>query len=483
MVAIGATVILLGALAWMWQASLVPNSYSVMAMGFPDYGGAPGDGGHSHPIASGDGKSVRSLSADPHRPADVRVTLTARAEEFALASGRRVDGYTFNGQSPGPAIHAAEGELVEVRLVNESVPAGVALHWHGVDVPNASDGVAGVTQDAVAVGGAYTYRFVADQPGSYWYHSHQVSHEQVRRGLFGEVIVAPKDPSNEDVDVSAVVHRFAGIMTINGREGEVAVDAEPGDRVRVRVINTENGPTPAWVSGAAYRLVAVDGRDLNAPTSVTDAAVLITAGGRADLEIIMPDDGAGVRVHVGGVSSIVLGFGTRPPSAPRPRATLDLLHYGKPAALGFDPGRADRQFRYEIGRRPGFLDGKPGMWWTINGKMFPDVPMYVVAEGDVVLMRIRNGSGEVHPMHLHGHHAVVLSRNGVRSTGSPWWVDSLNVGHGEMYDIAFVADNPGIWMDHCHNLPHVREGLTAHLMYEGVTTPYVVGGSAVNVPE
>ena len=69
-------------------------------------------------------------------------------------------------------------------------------------------------------------------------------------------------------------------------------------------------------------------------------------------------------------------------------------------------------------------------------------------------MTISNDSGDVHPMHLHGHHAVVLSRNGVPSTGSPWWVDSLNVADGDTYEIAFVADNPGIWMDHCHNLEH-----------------------------
>lgn len=68
--------------------------------------------------------------------------------------------------------------------------------------------------------------------------------------------------------------------------------------------------------------------------------------------------------------------------------------------------------------------------------------------------------GEVHPMHLHGHHAVVLSRNGVPATGSPWWMDSVNVNHGESYDIAFLVDNPGIWMDHCHNLPHAAQGCT-----------------------
>jgi hypothetical protein len=86
-------------------------------------------------------------------------------------------------------------------------------------------------------------------------------------------------------------------------------------------------------------------------------------------------------------------------------------------------------------------------------------------------MRISNHSGDVHPMYLHGHHAVVLARDGVASTGSPWWTDSLNVGDGEWYDIAFRADNPGIWADHCHNLAHARDGLIVHLTYEGVTTP------------
>jgi FtsP/CotA-like multicopper oxidase with cupredoxin domain len=123
------------------------------------------------------------------------------------------------------------------------------------------------------------------------------------------------------------------------------------------------------------------------------------------------------------------------------------------------------------------------MWWTINGHMFPDLPMFMVDEGDVVVFRIENHSGNSHPMHLHGHHAVVLSRDGKEATGSPWWVDSLEVRVGESYVVAFVADNPGIWMDHCHNLAHAAQGLVAHLMYEGVTSPYRVRGDNHNQPE
>jgi FtsP/CotA-like multicopper oxidase with cupredoxin domain len=77
---------------------------------------------------------------------------------------------------------------------------------------------------------------------------------------------------------------------------------------------------------------------------------------------------------------------------------------------------------------------------------------------------------------------VVLSRDGVPATGSPWWVDSLNAD-GSTYVIAFLADNPGIWMDHCHNLPHAADGLVTHLAYIGVTEPYRIGGPAKNHPE
>ena len=101
-----------------------------------------------------------------------------------------------------------------------------------------------------------------------------------------------------------------------------------------------------------------------------------------------------------------------------------------------------RRFEYRIGRRPGFVKGRPGLWWSINGRLYPNVPMYVVREGDVVVVHIANHSGEVHPMHLHGHHQVVLARNGVAASGSPWWVDSLNVLPDETYDIAFLANNP-----------------------------------------
>lgn len=465
-IALGLAVVL--TLGWTWQQSLVPSSYSVMDMGYDDLGGGPSMAG----MAGMRDVSLATLTADPSRRADVHVELTARQERFRLASGEQVDGYTVNGVSPGPTIRALEGQLVEVRLANANVEDGITLHWHGVEVPNAEDGVAGVTQDAVAPGRSYTYRFVASHAGTFWYHSHQVSHRQVQRGLLGALVVAPRGPAPRDV--LALSHVYGGQATVNGHVGTDTVAARPGEKVRVRVLNTDNGALHAWVSGSPYRVLAMDGYDLHGPTQLTDRSVLVTAGGRADLEVVAP-----ARVELGAAALVV---GGDVPAVAQPAKDLDLLTYGTPAPLGFDADHPDRRFRYSIGRRPGFLDGKPGLWWSINGHLHPDVPMFVVAEGDVVRMTISNHSGATHPMHLHGHHAVVLSRNGTKATGSPWWADSIEVTSGQTYEIAFVADNPGVWMDHCHNLPHAAQGLVAHLMYEGVTTPYRVGHDG-NDPE
>ena len=172
------------------------------------------------------------------------------------------------------------------------------------------------------------------------------------------------------------------------------------------------------------------------------------------------------------------------PRSPPPGPAFDPASYGTPTATPFGAAsHFDREFTLKVTKKPGFFDGQPGMQWAINGDIFPRVPMFMVEHGDLVKVTIVNGSSAVHPMHLHGHHMLVLSRNGKPVTGSPWWSDTLNVEPDETYEVAFRADNPGIWMDHCHNLTHAAAGLTMHIAYAGVTTPYVTGGSAHNHPE
>ena len=464
------TIAVLAPLGYLWQTSLVPDSYAPMEMGYADYGGGPdtGPGGHTHTAGHDNGgTAVADLTGPRTGTPDVSVTLVARRQRVTLPSGESFDGYTLNGSTPGPLIRAHRGDLVQVTLVNESVEDGTTLHWHGVDVPNAEDGVAGVTQDAVPVGAKHVYRFVAKDAGTYWYHSHQVSHEQVRDGLLGPLVV---DPAPNDV--VAVVHNYDGRRTIDGRTGEQRRVAPAGTKVRVRIVNTDNGLVRTGLTGAAYKVVAVDGRELNGPTPVDALGYRLPAGGRVDLEATVPSDGTALRLEAGGPSVVIGPAGAKAPDSRLGTGDVDLLSYGTPAPAPFDADKPDRRFEYRIGRRIGFLDGKPGLWWTINGHEFPDVPMFMVAEGDVVRMTIGNSSGQWHPMHLHGHHALVLARDGTAATGSPWWTDSLEVGDGESYDIAFVADNPGVWMDHCHNLPHATEGLVTHLGYLGVRDSY-----------
>ena len=363
--------------------------------------------------------------------------------------------------------------------------AGVTIHWHGVDVPNAEDGVAGVTQDAVAPGESYTYRFRADDAGTFWYHSHQVGSNAVRRGLFGAFVVEPAGGvADGAVDLALVAHDFDGIQTLNGRDGAQRREVEPGTPVRLRLVNTDNTPRRFALVGVPFRVAAIDGTELNEPPTIERRALVLAAGGRYDVAFTMPQSPVELGIEAGDPAIALSPDGRGRRLAPMPEQTFDPLDYGRPAATPFDlSSRFDRHFKLVIGRKPGFFDGGPGFQWTLNGGIYPDVPVFVVEEGDLVRMTISNDSGGLHPMHLHGHHMLVLSRDGRPSTGSPWWVDTLDVRDGERYELAFRADNPGLWMDHCHNLRHAAQGLTMHIAYAGVHTPFLAGGPADNHPE
>ncbi|WP_220210771.1 multicopper oxidase domain-containing protein [Reticulibacter mediterranei] len=151
--------------------------------------------------------------------------------------------------------------------------------------------------------------------------------------------------------------------------------------------------------------------------------------------------------------------------------------YGSPAKTPFGlSSHFDKEFTLILDDMIGFYDGKMESVWPINGEVFPNTPMLMVREGDLVKVSFVNPSWMDHPM-------LVLSYNGRPVTGSPWWVDTLNVAPGESYEVAFRADNPGIWMDHCHNLDHAAAGMILHLGYEGVSSPFEVGHGTINQPE
>jgi len=407
---------------------------------------------------------VATLTGPSGTP-DRAVTLTAERD-----GGR----WTFDGTVPGPQLRFRVGELVQVTLVNRDVPAGVTLHWHGLDVPNAEDGVAGVTQDAVEPGSRYVYRFRPDQVGTFWYHSHQASSEQVDRGLFGVVVIEPRQPV-AGTDIAVVDHRRV--------TGTLRRDVEPGTPVRLRIVNATSSIGRYSLAGVPYRLVAVDGTDLHGSTEVDDKRVALAAGGRYDLAFRMPDGPVTLR---GAAQQVELRRpgDDAPPPRDHSRGTVDLLHYGTPAPAPFGAGSpVDRDLRLVIDQRLAFGGHGFGYQWSMNGQVWPDGPVFTVRAGELVRMTIVNRSTANHPMHLHGHHALVVARDGAAATGSPWWTDTLEVGPGQTYVLLLGADNPGVWMDHCHNLNHARAGFVLHLTYAGVGTPFQVGPGSGNDPE
>lgn len=433
--------------------------------------------------------SVDSLTGPAEGKPDVSFTLTAEKKTVKLASGRTVEAWTYNGQIPGPELRFKKGQLVEVKLINKDIEEGVTLHWHGLDVPNAEDGVAGATQNAVMPGETYTYRFIAEQVGTFWYHSHQHSQEAVQKGLFGSLVAEPEEGMPKEVkDITVMTHLWDNRgIAIGDNDGIQQVKIEPGTPVRLRLINTDDWIRQSYkLLGTSFQVAAMDGTELHEPGDLANVSLDLITGGRYDVTFTMPETPVTLTVGHGGKLGIVMspdGKGKLPEHVPG-MPVFDPTHYGTPAPTPFDANSLfDREFTMVLDNTLGFFNGKLALNYTINGKVFPDTPMFMVREGELVKTTIINRGAVDHPMHLHGHHMLVLSRNGEAVDGSPWWTDTLDLAPGEVYEVAFAADNPGLWMDHCHNLAHAAAGMTMHLMYEGITSPYTVGTAAHNHPE
>jgi FtsP/CotA-like multicopper oxidase with cupredoxin domain len=380
-----------------------------------------------------------------------RFTLTA-ATTTVRVGGRDVGAWAFNGQVPGPELTATVGDVLEVTLRNADIARGVTLHWHGYDVPNSQDGVPGVTQAAVLPGQEFVYKFRADQAGTYWYHTHAVSDVGVRMGLYGVLVVHPQPATG--VDVTVPVHTLAGLPLPAARTAPV----EAGTPVRLRLINTDSTTHRYALAGTPFRVAAIDGSELSGPAPLVDTAVLIPAGGRYDLAFTAP--ATPVALFVDGRAVYATG--------PVPAVTggwpvLDPLTYGRRAPVPWS--RFDRDYTLVLDRGLDLHGLLPRYAHTVNGAADPDIPSQVVRRGETVRFTIVNRSLVVHPWHLHGHHVLVLSRNGRPATGSPLWLDSFDVRPGEVWVVAFPADNPGMWANHCHNLAHADAGMTLHLMY------------------
>jgi FtsP/CotA-like multicopper oxidase with cupredoxin domain len=419
------------------------------------------------------------------------------------------DQWGFNGTVPGPELRVQQGDHVHVTLVN-NLPVATSIHWHGISVPNIADGVAGVTQDAVQPGQSYIYDFIASESGTYWYHSHQDTSNQIPRGLLGALIVEPENLPHYDHDYTLIYHNLqppireffpivqkilgkidAGDILVNGSNAASHLDAQPGDLVRLRLINGTAGELTAYGDplrivplGVTYKVVALDGHDLNEPQVISSQVLPIGSGQRYDIVFRMPDSGVMQLVGEDQTATVTLGQGEIASPDLKQLPIFDLTTYGKPAydALA---GRSSFDNTQDIilGNRPGFHDGRFGLNHTINGQEFPYVPMITVLPGQAVKLHIVNQTEEYHPMHIHGHYFTVLAKNNLPLTGSPVHLDSILIAPGETWDVAFLADNPGLWMLHCHVLIHAATGMDMMVVYPNISTAYTVGTQSGNVPE
>ena len=157
-------------------------------------------------VGAGVSRSRESVAAYAPRT----VHLEAREVKWELAPGKTIKGMAYNGQVPGPTIRAREGERLRIALRN-ALSEPTTIHWHGVDVPNAMDGVPGVTQTAVASGETFTYEFEARPAGTRWYHTHSDEHRQMDLGLAAALIIEPNapEPLSYDREVTLVLDDWA----------------------------------------------------------------------------------------------------------------------------------------------------------------------------------------------------------------------------------------------------------------------------------
>ncbi len=390
-------------------------------------------------------------------PDVVHVQLTAAPFVHDIG-GEAVEGYAYSGSTPGPTLRGEVGDTLIVELQND-LPDATTIHWHGLEVPYDMDGVTW-QRDPVAAGGSFTYSFTLTKAGTYWYHPHFDSNEQVSRGLYGVLVVEdPSDPAPAQELILVLddwllaeladdegVHGDHGLEGVWTSNGQISPRWEAPDGVtRVRILNASNAGYVklAWPS---MRVLGTE-RGIGGGLTTPDSLVL-GPGDRAEAEWLGGDflvEDHPYSLHggeaYGEVAEVLLVEG----------AALDddglawPFHGEAPTP---DPGRTDIVYVFS---------GDAGEWF-INGEQFPDVTIEELILGDEVVIEVRNLSPTRHPFHLHGLTFEVLSSAGT----PPAWrsrQDTVDVGVHEAVRLLVTANNPGDWMTHCHILPHAEQGM------------------------
>ncbi|MCB9589199.1 MAG: multicopper oxidase family protein [Polyangiaceae bacterium] len=411
--------------------------------------------------------------------------LRASTTRLNMIDGRALSVWAYNGQVPGPILRVRLGEKVEVQFRND-LPQPTTIHWHGVRVPNAMDGVPGVTQKAIPPGGSFTYRFVPKDAGTFWFHPHVRGAEQVERGLYGVLVVddASSLPYSRDevwvlddwrlgadgeIDPRFVTRhdlamdgRWGQSVTVNGRSTPQMV-ARPGERLRLRLVNTSNGRVYRPDFGAlSPRVIAVDGMYTREPLAMTGFE--LAPGNRLDLDLQIPVDSSGQ------VFEVTDHF-TR-----RPFTLTSIAVSGEPVAAPkfVAPSNARVPYWQQAFNRPVDITyaldaqrgGPHGIQWTINGLPWGKHRVTELEGGRWVRVRFRNDSARLHPMHIHGQFFKVIARNGL-AQNTPYFNDTVLLHAHETVDVGMVPIDWGRWLMHCHVLEHAESGMMTELQVSG----------------
>ncbi len=404
--------------------------------------------------------------------------------------------WTYSGENPGPQIRVKRGERVKVRLINQ-LSEPTSIHWHGIRIDNAMDGVAGLTQDAVLPGETFEYDFVVPDVGTYWYHAHTKTWNQVARGLYGVLIVEDDDEVfDDDHDITLVLDdwrlgqdgtldilslgstvdwshegRLGNWLTVNGKPPyEYEINA--GEPYRLRLLNASNARSfEIDPNSFGAKIIAFDGQATPEAQTIVYSPMLLGPAQRVDL-LVQPEPGGSFSINemsngqnyalvnfkvLGDKISEIKNISIVPNLLPEPdieNAMTFKLHM-----TGGAMGRiGEAVFNGEPLEGEDFINFK--QFWAFNGiANLSDEPFFRVERNQSVIIEVFNDTGFLHAMHAHGHHFRIIERVGVDLDEGMPWRDTFMIGARQTTRIAFVADNPGKWLFHCHMLEHAAAGM------------------------
>jgi FtsP/CotA-like multicopper oxidase with cupredoxin domain len=424
-------------------------------------------------------------------PQIVEVMLEATPAEIEVTPGHRVNLWTYNGTLPGPTIEARVGDTLRVRFRN-SLPEATTIHWHGLRVPSAMDGVTAV-QAAIQPGEEFTYEFVLEDSGTFWYHPHVRSDEQVERGLYGAIVVRDDDEPVltsentvvlDDVlldadwqltdfsDRQAMIGRQGNLILVNGHAAPQA-ELTAGGLHRIRFVNAANAryfrlaldDRRLWILG-------FDGSKLEAPVPAEE--VLLVPGARVDLAFEGAFEGEALgwsalsyeRGHETGVAADTRLFEMRfegeqapVPTLPSSLATLPTL-----AEPVLSRSLALEESDSSAGPHAGHGGGDASApIFSINGEVFPTIEPLTATLDTTEEWTIENTTMMDHPFHLHGFRFEVTDVNG-KAPAYRALQDTINVPAEQIVTIRVpLQGHAGAWMFHCHILEHAERGMMGEL--------------------